>query len=497
MPRLTFAFHSLARIFAAPGDAFVHVCFVACLSQKSHHIMDLESQVEAQMEKAEALSVSDPAAAVAAFREVVKLEIDADDIECIRYKEQAIHRLGDVLCRLRRPDEIAELLLSVRPFFGVLPKAKTAKIARKLFDQIFLAGASSDKQASVCNTMITWAREEKQTFLRHRLQHRLAQVLHERNDAVGALAVIGPLLKEVRRLEDRSLLVDTHLLECKIYFSIKNRSKASAALVAARTTANSIYCPPLQQAEIDMQSGVQHADARDMKTAFSYLYEAFEGYRSLGDHSLEARRALQYMVLAKILCDVSDELRAVLNAKNVLEYSGRDTDALREIADAYKKKDTHSFNTVRAKYTAELADPIAQQHLDDMYDQLLESHLMRLIEPYNRVQISFLADGLKLPDAVIEARLSQMILDKKLLGIVDQQHMCLVVFEEEHPTALYKEALTAISNLDSLVDVLFEKVDGKFDHLAAAAEEEKKKKTQKKSKPGEKAADKEKADEKK
>lgn len=441
--------------------------------------MDLESQVEQQFEKAEALSVSDAPAAVAAFHEIVALDIDADDVECIRLKEQAVHRLGDLLCRLRKPDELSTLLLSIRPFFAVLPKAKTAKIARKLFDQIFLAGATSDQQAAVCNTMITWAREEKQTFLRHRLQHRLAQVLHERNDAVGALAVINPLLKEVRRLEDRSLLVDTHLLECKIYFSIKNLSKSSAALVAARTTANSIYCPPLQQAEIDMQSGVQHAHDRDMKTAFSYLYEAFEGYRSLGDRSIEARRALQYMVLAKILTDASDELRAVLNGRNVLEYAGRDTDALREIADAYKKKDTHAFNLVREKYSAELQDPIAIRHLEDMYDQLLESHLLRLIEPYKRVQISFLAEALKLPEVLIEARLSQMILDKKLLGIVDQQCDCLVVFEEEHPTALYKDALVAISNLDQLVDVLFDKVAGKFDHLAAAAEEEKNNKTKK------------------
>lgn len=41
---------------------------------------------------------------------------------------------------------------------------------------------------------------------------------------------------------------------------------SQAALVSARTAANSIYCPPLLQAQLDMQSGVLHAEEKDYKT---------------------------------------------------------------------------------------------------------------------------------------------------------------------------------------------------------------------------------------
>jgi 26S proteasome regulatory subunit N6 len=43
-------------------------------------------------------------------------------------------------------------------------------------------------------------------------------------------------------------------------------SRSQAALTSARTAANSIYCPPLLQAQLDMQSGVLHAEDKDYKT---------------------------------------------------------------------------------------------------------------------------------------------------------------------------------------------------------------------------------------
>ena len=417
--------------------------------------------------------------------------VEADNPDDIRCKELAVYRLAEILCLEKQPNALVELLKTIRPFFSVLPKAKTTKIVRKIFDHIFSAGATLDEQLNVCHDMISWARQEKRTFLRHRLQHRLAQVLFEKRDARESLQTINALLKEVRRLDDRSLLVDIHLLESKVYHSIKNLSKARAALVSARTNANAIYCPPLAQAEIDLQSGILHAEEKDPKTAFSYLFEAFEGLHTLGDHARQARVALRYMILAKIATDQQDELAQTLSAKNVLEYTGRDTDALRGIAAAYKNQDTHAFNTVLTDYADIFNDDdIVRRQLLDMYDALLEKHLIKIVAPYSRVQIAYIADLLKLPHDVVEARVSQMILDKKLHGIVDQQQSCFVVFEdlEKKATAatLYTNVLDTIENLDKLVTTLFDKVAGKFDKLVEAQLEKQKQEKQKKKKNDEK-----------
>jgi len=132
------------------------------------------------------------------------------------------------------------------------------------------------------------------------LKVRLIGLYFEKARYTEAIALGSSLLKELKKLDDKQLLVEVQLLESKTYHAISNLSKARAALTSARTTANGIYCPPKLQATLDMQSGILHAaDERDFKTAFSYFYEAFEGYDSID--SPRAVIALKYMLMCKIM----------------------------------------------------------------------------------------------------------------------------------------------------------------------------------------------------
>lgn len=195
---------------------------------------------------------------------------------------------------------MAKLIREIRPTLANFSKAKAAKIVRYLVDLFLDMNTKNGIEIALCLECIEWAKEEKRSLLRQALETRLIALYYDFKKYTDALKLSSSLLKELKKLDDKNLLVEVLLLESKTYHALSNLPKARAALTSARTTANAIYCPPKLQAELDLQSGILHAaDERDFKTAFSYFYEAFEGYDSF--ESKKAIIALKYMLLSKIM----------------------------------------------------------------------------------------------------------------------------------------------------------------------------------------------------
>jgi 26S proteasome regulatory subunit N6 len=327
---------------------------------------------------------------------------------------------------------------------------------RTIIEQIGNIPDTLDMQIEICKESIEWAKREKRNFLRQRIESRLAALYYEKQDYPASLQLITSLVREVRRLDDKGLLVEIHLLESRVHHALRDPSKARAALTSSRTAANAIYCPPLLQADIDLQSGILHAEEHDYKTAYSYFYEAFEAFHNLDDPM--AITCLKYLLLVKIMTNNAEEVQSLLSSKNALKYSGREIEAMRAVTNAYQERSLYAFDDAKQKYKAELLDdPVVNTHLSELYDNLLEQHLARVIEPYSRLQISHVAHLVGLSRDRIERKLSQMILDKKLNGTLDQGKDCLIVFEEVKQDKAYPAALKTFENMNEVLDSLFDR----------------------------------------
>jgi 26S proteasome regulatory subunit N6 len=311
--------------------------------------------------------------------------------------------------------------------------------------------------AELCKESIEWCRAEKRAFLRQRIESRLAKLHLQMREYKEAISLVTRLAKEVKKVDDKLLLVEIHLTESRVHLALKNVPKSKGALTAARSAASAIYCPPLLQAEIDLQAGTLCAEERDFKTAFSYFFEAFEGYNTVNRPD-DAVRCLKYMLLSKIMTDSPSEVYAIINSKSGVRHAGVEVESMRAIADAHKKRSLEAYEEVLAKFRPQLLDdPLVRAHLEELQDTLLEQNILRVVEPFSRVEIEHVARIMRLPQAQVEAKLSQLILDHKLRGILDQGAGLLILFGQSSADSTYETGLETIKELSNVVDKLYAK----------------------------------------
>jgi len=405
-------------------------------------------------------------------------------------KERCIYSLARTHCKLSTRDSgedkdnnnesaVASLLTgpTCQPFLQNVTKAKCAKVVRAVLDIICDHTPSLTLQSGICRSILSWCETQKRTFLRQRVESRLASILFQMGDYKPALDLVDSLLTELKRLDDKQLLVEAHLVECKIHHGLRGMAKAKAALTASRTCANAIYVAPVVQAGIDEMSGVLHCEEGDYNTAHSYFLEAFEQLDQMEDNE-RALLCLNYMMLCKILDAVVKALRVsskggvgaksnkaesdisnMITPRQAVKYAGRSIEAMTAIASAASSRSLSQYSTVLKTYSSELHDDLLiRHHLTFLREQLLESNLIRIVEPYSVVQIDHVAKKIGIMEGgEVEKKLSQMILDGKLRGILDQGRGRLIVYEEGEKDMAMEGGLEVIENMDRVVSSLFKR----------------------------------------
>jgi len=150
----------------------------------------------------------------------------------------------------------------------------------------------------------------------------------------------------------------------------------------------------------------------------------------------QAVKSLKYMMLCRILDSLTKTLKlsakgaigvdkigapldisTLVTSRQAVKYAGRDLEAMTAIAKAASDRSLNDYEKVLVEYKQELqSDLLIKHHLHILQEQLLESNLIRIMEPYSCVELSHIASLMELPLSSIEKKIVSNDIGREVSG---------------------------------------------------------------------------------
>uniref|UniRef100_A0A915DNX6 PCI domain-containing protein n=1 Tax=Ditylenchus dipsaci TaxID=166011 RepID=A0A915DNX6_9BILA len=139
------------------------------------------------------------------------------------------------------------------------------------------------------------------------------------------------------------------------------------------------------------------------------LFEAFKSYDESG--SVRRLACLKYMVLANML--MKSNINPFENQQTNQFRNEPEILAMTQLVHAYQNNDVNLFEQVLTdNYDALMDDPFIKEHIEELLGNIRSDVLMRLIKPYIKTKLNYLADELKIDQKEVIRLLIDVIHDK-------------------------------------------------------------------------------------
>ncbi|CAZ83879.1 unnamed protein product [Tuber melanosporum] len=164
--------------------------------------------------------------------------------------------------------------------------------------------------------------------------------------------------------------------------------------------------------------GKMHMNEENWKEAQSDFFEAFRNYDEAG--SIQRIQVLKYLVLASML--MKSEINPFESQETKPYKSDPRIQAMTDLVEAYQRNEIHRYESILETHKAEiLSDPFIREHIDEVTRNIRTEALLKLIAPFTRFTLDFIARQLKIHVAEVQEILGFLILDKKIRGKINQQ----------------------------------------------------------------------------
>ncbi|KAI9312671.1 PCI domain-containing protein [Dichotomocladium elegans] len=236
-------------------------------------------------------------------------------------------------------------------------------------------------------------------------------------------------------------LLEVLALEIQMYTETKNNKKLKELYHQCMSVTSAIPHPRIMGV-IRECGGKMHMREKEWDMAQTDFFESFKNYDEAG--SPQRIQVLKYLVLANMLTDSqinpfdSQETKPYKNDKEIV--------AMTDLVSAYQKKEIREFEHIlKVNRQAIMGDSFIRDYIDDVLKNIRTQVLVKLIKPYTRITLAFIAKHLNITIEEVEELAIGLILDEKILGKIDQVNQRLEL-EQRSTDALRYEAMDQWSN---------------------------------------------------
>ena len=249
-------------------------------------------------------------------------------------------------------------------------------------------------------------------------------------------------------------LLEVYALEIQMHTATKNTKKLKSLYSRALAIKSAIPHPKIMGV-IRECGGKMHMGQREWEAARNDFFEAFKNYDEAG----VGRRVqcLKYLVLANMLMNSdinpfdSQEAKPYKNDPEIV--------AMTNLVSAYMRNEINAFEKLlKANSRTVMGDPFIRQYIEDLLQNIRTQVLLKVIQPYTRVSIDFLAGQVNIPPAQVEQLLVTLILDGLIDGKIDQLSQLVILHKSAADKAKYQAADKWATQLKQLQQTILTKL---------------------------------------
>jgi COP9 signalosome complex subunit 2 len=253
-------------------------------------------------------------------------------------------------------------------------------------------------------------------------QAKLARLHLERQELDKVEAMVQELVGSCKTADGRDdsrkgqMLLEAYALEIQLCVALKNNARMKQ--IFRRTESLTADSNDPRFMGIIRESGAKlYMSERNWSKAFSEFFESFKCYQEVGNP--RAKTILKYVVFSNILCN--SEINPFDSQEAKVYKEDPEIQIMIRLRDAYEQNEINELQAVLADKHFNLGqDSFISEYLGELLRSVRMSILQAKLRPYRTVKLSFLAKELNINVKEVVSLVTELILDNKVSGRIDE-----------------------------------------------------------------------------